>query len=92
MPKETLEQAKKVATRDRKPPGVAIYKRPNAIFRLKKLTPKNEQPSDKWDLEPYDTAQLLHPEDFPNFFTFIRECPLLLGIGYLLICPTRQSP
>lgn len=43
--KETLEQAKKAAARDRKLPGVAMSdltrKEVKTIFRLKELTPKN---------------------------------------------------
>jgi hypothetical protein len=51
--KETFEEVKKAAARDSKLPGVAIsdltLKEVESIFRIKKLTPKNEQPGDKWD-------------------------------------------
>ena len=94
--KETLEQAKKAAACDRKLPGVAMsdltLEEVETIFCLKKLTPKNEQPGDKWDLEPYDTTKLPYPEDFPEFFNFLGECPLLLETGCLLIHRIRQSP
>lgn len=62
-----------------------------SIFHLKKVTPKNEQPGDKWDLEPYNPDTLPHPEDYSEFFAFLRESPPLLHIDCLLIHLTRES-
>ncbi|CAI7658576.1 unnamed protein product [Penicillium palitans] len=44
-----------------------------SIFHLKKVTPKNEQPGDKWDLEPYNPDTLPHPEDYSEFFAFLQR-------------------
>jgi hypothetical protein len=95
--KETFEEVKKAAARDRKLPGVAIsdltLKEVESIFRIKKLTPKNEQPGDRWDLEPYDDSMRdQYSDDFSEFFIFLSKCPLLLETGCLLIHQTRQGP
>ncbi|PKX92379.1 uncharacterized protein P174DRAFT_451725 [Aspergillus novofumigatus IBT 16806] len=76
--KETFEQVKKVAARDRKLPGVAIsdltLEEVESIFYIKKLTPKNKQPGDKWDLEPYNNViNVQYPDDFLEFFIFLNK-------------------
>ncbi|KAJ5197557.1 hypothetical protein N7449_008036 [Penicillium cf. viridicatum] len=86
--RETLEQAKKAAARDQKLPGVAVsdltLEEVETLFGLKKLTPKNEQPGDKWNLEPYstDTRGLRDAEDFLEFFTFLERSLEYLEIAH----------
>ncbi|KAJ5796224.1 uncharacterized protein N7518_004764 [Penicillium psychrosexuale] len=84
--RETLEQAKKAAARDQKLPGVAVgdltLEEVETIFGLKKLTPRNEQPGDMWDLEPYDIHGLRDPEDFHEFSTFLERALEYLEIAH----------
>ncbi|KAJ5310797.1 uncharacterized protein N7443_003258 [Penicillium atrosanguineum] len=91
--KQTLEQIEAEATGDRNLLAVAMgdltLEDVENIFGLKKLTPKNEQKGDKWNLVPFNPKDVPDSEDFEAFYDLL--CQALQNLDFANHDSTRSE-
>lgn len=78
---ETFEALKAKAENEGKPAtktmGDLTLEQVQAIFQLTKLTPDNDEAGDMWECNAIKAEDLHCPEDFHEFYAFLREYSLL---------------